>query len=318
MASSARPLIIDTDPGIDDAFALALAARSPEVDLLAVTTVYGNVDIERTSANAVRILSLCGRDDVPVAKGAWRPLAGDNPHHAQYAHGEDGLGGSAEKLGPPARPLAPRPAVETIATILEAADRPVTIAAIGPLTNIAAVLSSYPDAAAMIDRIVVMGGAVAEGNITPAAEFNVWSDPEAARRVLVDSEVAVTVVPLDLTHQAWFGRDWLGALSDSGKVGAALVELTTPYRKLYRKILTKDVLVLHDIVALVEIIWPGTLTVHPYRVDVECGTGPARGALITDRRLFHDGPAFGREVGVAVGTQLETLQSLTLNRLAAL
>jgi pyrimidine-specific ribonucleoside hydrolase len=317
MTPKPTPLIIDTDPGVDDAFAIALAACSPEVDLRAVTTVYGNVAMDQTTRNALQILALCGRDDVLVAAGAKRPLVYPHPGRTHYAHGMDGLGGRAASLPQHHRVVEQRPAVELLADVIEASNRPVTIAAIAPLTNIAVLLSVYPELGRRIGRLVIMGGAAFGGNITASAEFNIWSDPEAARRVLVDSDIQTTLVPLDLTHRSAVAPQWLDALSGSGRTPAALVSLSPPYRAHYQRMLGMDVLVLHDAVAMAEAIWPGTLRCRKMRVDVECGHGPARGAIIADARLHHIDPPVGRDIEVALDADLDALRELLLKRLSA-
>jgi pyrimidine-specific ribonucleoside hydrolase len=193
------PLIIDTDPGVDDAVALALAVASPEADLLAVTTVFGNAPVASTTANACRLLALLGRPDVPVAAGADRPLAHPCSRGAQAWHGADGLGGRAATLPVPTTRPDPRGAVGLMADVLRSAAEPVTIVPIGPLTNIAALLDAHPGLAPRIGRIVAMGGSLGAGNTAGGAEFNVGSDPEAAHRVLTQDAVPTTLVPLDLT-----------------------------------------------------------------------------------------------------------------------
>src|SRR5438477_6800136 len=188
------PIRLDCDPGHDDAIALLLALASPEVELVGVTTVAGNQTVEKTTANAIRVLELGGRDDIPVAAGAGRPLVRD-PFVAAYVHGESGLDGP--DLPPPRGGPVTQPAVEFLAE--RVAGR--TLVATGPLTNVALLLALHPDARP--DRIVLMGGAIAEGNVTPAAEFNIWADPEAAARVFA-SGIDLTMVGLDVTHKALF------------------------------------------------------------------------------------------------------------------
>ena len=277
-------LIIDTDPGVDDAFAIALAALDPHVELLGVTTVYGNVPVEATTRNAQRILALCGAGGVPVAKGAERPLVHPHPHRARYAHGTDGLSGRSDVLPEPLSPIAGIGAVELMVSLLRQADEPVVLAPIGPLTNIALLLAAYPEIKPQIDRIVIMGGAVDGGNVTARAEFNLWSDPEAARRVLTEPGVRCVLVPMDLTYQCAVDVPWLDELAASGPIGAALRELTTDYLDHYTKALGRPAVVMHDAIAVAEAIWPGTLRTKAFPLDIECGFGPARGALITDRR----------------------------------
>lgn len=297
-------LIIDTDPGVDDAFALALAALDPGVDLLGVTTVFGNVPLEYTTRNALRILELCGRPDVPVAAGSARPLVHRPLRESVRSHGSDGLSGRAETLPRPSREALGTGAVELIASLLEAATEPVTIAAIGPLTNIALLLAAYPRLTPKIGGIVVMGGAIDGGNIAARAEFNIHSDPEAAHRILVEEDVPCVLVPLDLTYRCAVDEQWLARLAASGRIGAALHGLTPDYLATYTKALGRPAMVLHDAVAVAEAITPGTLKTQTIPVAVECGHGPARGAVIADRRrpelIDHTGTATGRPIDVAV------------------
>ncbi|MEV6909572.1 nucleoside hydrolase [Amycolatopsis sp. NPDC051071] len=310
-------LIIDTDPGVDDAFALALAARSEDVDLLGVTTVFGNVPLSHTTANARRLLQLFGREDVPVAAGAARPLVYDNAEPAGFVHGEDGLSGHAGTLPEANRPLDERGAVRLLVDLLEAADEPVTIAPIGPLTNIALLLAAHPGIREKIGRIVIMGGGVTKGNSTPSAEFNVWSDPEAARRVLFDEDIPTVLVPLDITHQCTVDSAWLGKLAASGPLGAALEALTPTYVTHYSPILGFPGMVMHDAVAVAEAIKPGILHTEAYPVDVECGFGPARGTTLVDRRRLRstDPQAVpGRTVDVALTTDVDAFREFVLGR----
>src|SRR4051794_19092711 len=183
-----QPVIIDCDPGHDDAMALMLAAASPEVELVAVTTVAGNQTLDKVTANAIRVLDVLGADDIPVAAGADRGLI----HAAESAsevHGETGLDGP--DLPPPSREPEPLHAVELLAQKLR--ERPLTLIPIGPLTNIALLLATHPELAGRIERVVIMGGAIGMGNATPSAEFNLWADPEAAARVFT-SGLDVTMV----------------------------------------------------------------------------------------------------------------------------
>lgn len=309
-------LLIDTDPGVDDAFAIALAALDPGVELLGVTTVFGNVPVEATTRNAQRVLALCGRDDVPVARGAERPLVHPHPHRARYAHGSDGLSGRSAALPEPSSELAAEGAVEQMARQLRAAEEPVTLAPIGPLTNVALLLAIHPELKPKLDRVVIMGGALGGGNVTASAEFNVWSDPEAARRVLTEPELDVVLVPMDLTYRCAVDLPWLERLEASGPIGAALRELTPDYLEHYTRALGRPAVVLHDAVAVVEAIGPGTLTTEVLPLDVECAFGPSRGAVVADRRrrelIAETEDLHGTPVKVAVDADLEDLRATLL------
>jgi len=314
-------LIIDTDPGIDDAFAISLAAVSADVDLLGVTTVFGNVPLSATTINARRLLELCGRSDVPVAAGADRPLVHPQLFTAAYVHGTDGLSGQSHTLPEPTRPLESRDAISLLAELLSAADEPVTIAPIGPLTNIAILLAAHPGLKEKIARIVIMGGGLTFGNTTTAAEFNVWSDPEAARRVLVEETVPCVLVPLDLTHRCAVDSAWLEKLAAAGPVGAALTSLTGSYLKHYPNVLGRNGIVLHDTVAVAEAISPGILRTESYPIDVDCTSGPSRGATLVDQRrpqarAEHPETAPVHTVEVAVDTDLDGLRGFVLDRLS--
>jgi pyrimidine-specific ribonucleoside hydrolase len=288
-------LIVDTDPGVDDAVALMLALASPEVDLLAVCPVFGNVALPDTTANAGRVLALCDRSDVPVAPGAARPLVHPQRERAARWHGDDGLGGRAGALPAPAVPPDPRGSVAVVAELLRAAAEPVTIAAIGPLTNVALLLAVHPELADRIARIVVMGGALGAGNTSGVAEFNVHCDPEAAHRVLTQADVPVTMVPLDITLRCPAGPPWLAELAGAGPRCRELGLVLEHYRASFRERYGRDAVAVHDAVAVLEAIRPGTLTTTPMRVDVACDLGPARGATVPS----------GGEPTVAVATDVD-------------
>lgn len=308
------PLVIDTDPGVDDAVALLLAAASPEVQLLAVTTVYGNVELERTTDNARRLLELAGRPDLPVAAGAARPLVHVQPMRAADWHGADGLGGGASTLPAPTSAPYPRGAVDLMAEVLQASKTPVTIAAIGPMTNVALLLAVHPELAGRIGRLVVMGGSMTVGNTTGAAEFNVYSDPEAAQRVLHRPEVAVTLVPLDLTVRCAVPGSWLDALAAAGPRCAALAGLVGHYRARFTASYGFDGVALHDAVAVLEAAVPGTLSTTQLALQVACDFGPARGATVVDT----SSAGSGGPVAVAAEADIPALHAAILDRLRSL
>ncbi|WP_339330540.1 pyrimidine-specific ribonucleoside hydrolase RihA [Aeromonas hydrophila] len=192
------PVILDCDPGHDDAIALILALASTELKVLAVTTSAGNQTPDKTLNNALRILTLLGRDDIPVAAGAPKPLARELII-ADNVHGESGLDGP--KLPDPGFAPVAMTALELMAKCLRESPEPVTLVPTGPLTNIALLLAAHPELKSKIARIVLMGGAAGAGNWTPAAEFNIYVDPEAADMVF-KSGLPITMCGLDVTHEA--------------------------------------------------------------------------------------------------------------------
>ena len=198
-AAARIPVILDVDTGVDDAMALALAVALPKVDLLAVTTVAGNVDVDRTHTNTRDVLNALGRSDVPVHRGAHHPLARRH-RAAPHVHGADGIGGATL----PDSPAAPEPVLGPARIIGLARERPgeITLVAVGPLTNLAIALNVEPRLPELLRRVVVMGGAYhVPGNITPFAEFNIWEDPEAAAQVFEAGFTDLTLIGLDVTHQ---------------------------------------------------------------------------------------------------------------------
>ncbi len=207
-------IIIDTDPGQDDAFAILLALASPEVDLLGITTVAGNVPLALTTLNARKICELAGRPDTPIYAGCDRPMRVPLVT-AEHVHGATGLDGY--DLPDPVMPVQAQNGVDfLIETLRREPAGTVTLCPLGPLTNIATALSRAPDIAARIKRIVLMGGGFFEGgNITPAAEFNIFVDPDAAT-VVLGSGVAVTILPLDVTHKVLTSPARIAALRAIG------------------------------------------------------------------------------------------------------
>lgn len=304
-------LIIDTDPGVDDAFALALAARHPGIELVGVTTVFGNVGLEHTTRNALRLLTLCGRTDVPVAAGAARPLVHPEPPHAEHVHGTDGLSGQAHTL--PEHPSGPetQDGVTLLAELLAAAEEPVTLAPIGPLTNIAALLAAHPWAKRKIERVVIMGGSTEGGNVSAAAEFNIACDPEAAARVFTEDGLRRVLVGLDVTMQTTIDAAWLDTLDSA--VGGMLAGLTSQYFDAYDVALVQRAIPMHDALAVAEAIEPGIVTTTTLPVAVDTAFGPSRGATVADRRR---GSTAAHRSEVAVAADAERLRALLHARLS--
>ena len=273
-------ILLDCDPGHDDAIALLLALSSPEVELVGVTTVHGNQTLAKTTTNALKLLEFVGRTEVPVAAGADRPIRRE-PFVAEYVHGESGMDGPTLPQ-PTTEPVAQH-AVDFIADTVLASQEPITLVPTGPLTNIGLFLARHPEAAAKVERIVLMGGAIGEGNVTPAAEFNIWCDPEAADRVFT-SRLDVTMVGLDVTHQAIFGPEPTARLKDSRRVGTMVAELLEFYGQFHRKAYGWDGSPIHDAVAMAHAFRPGILeTVHT-GVRIDCGEELGRGRTNVDLR----------------------------------
>ena len=298
-------VLLDCDPGHDDAIALLLALASPEVELLGVTTVAGNQTLDKTTANAIRVLELAGRAEVPVAAGADRPLVRERSVAANV-HGETGLDGP--DLPPPQGAPVEAHAVDFLAERLAGA----TLVATGPLTNVALLLARHPDAKP--ERLVLMGGSIAEGNVTPAAEFNIWADPEAATRVFA-SGLDVTMVGLDVTHRALVTTAHKEQLRAAGRVGRFVAELLDFYGVFHRKVYGFDGSPVHDAVAVAQVIRPDLLELERLNVRVDCESELCRGRTVVDvwRRTGLEPNA-----NVAVGIDSQAFLDLLLERLAKL
>ncbi len=276
----ARPrVVIDTDPGVDDAVAILLALASEEIDVCAITTVAGNVGIDKTTLNARRLVELAGRPDLTVARGAAGPLVGALDE-AGEVHGLDGLGDL--EWDEPGVPEADEHAVEVLARLAEEA--PLTIVAIGPLTNLALLQARHPGIESRVERLVVMGGASFHGNVTAAAEFNVWADPEAAARVM-SGAWPITLMPLDLTHQAVLNDADLDYLRGLGTtVGERLAGMLEPYAAFHDQWYGNRDVIMHDATAVYELLAPGAIETVGAHVEVETSGRLTRGETVIDRR----------------------------------
>lgn len=289
------PLLIDCDPGHDDAIAILLALASPEVELLGVTTVGGNSELANTTRNALTVLEVAGRADVPVAPGCDHPLV-RRLQVADHVHGKSGMDGPV--LEPPTTEALDTHAVDFLAETMAANPERVTLTAVGPLTNIALLLRHFPSVADSIERVVVMGGAVGLGNTTPAAEFNIWSDPEAAD-VVFRAGLDVTMVGLDVTHQARMGRQHGEALRSSGRCGALVADLLDFFVQFHERVYGLDSSPVHDAVAVADVIWPDLLEADYFHVAVETSSELTRGRTVVDRwRVTGEEP--NARVGLAI------------------
>ena len=262
MSNAKRRVILDTDPGVDDALALLYLRNRPDLDLVAITTVFGNADIETTTRNAVWLRARLGLS-APVHRGAAAPLSRPRGLSPVHVHGENGLGDIdlSGLLIPAADPGA---AHERIVTLVRAYPGEITLVAIGPLTNLALALRAAPDIASLVARVTIMGGAFAGGNVTPFAEANIHNDPEAAAEVLAASW-PITLVPLDATMPSVLSNADARALSQSGEAGRFVHDVTRGYAKAYERL---DGCVLHDVAALVSLTRPELFTTRAGPVSV--------------------------------------------------
>jgi pyrimidine-specific ribonucleoside hydrolase len=279
------PIILDCDPGHDDAIAILLAVASPELDLQAVTTVSGNQTLDKTTNNALRVLELAGRTDIPVYAGADAPFVRKRDV-AAHVHGESGLDGP--DLPPPSQSAQPEHAVEFLGRRYRSSDTPVLVAT-GPLTNVGLLFATHADARP--ERIVLMGGAIGEGNRTPAAEFNIWADPEAAQRVFAEG-LDTTMVGLDVTHRALIKDEHTERMRGAGRVGKVVAELMDFYARFHKRRYTDlDGSPMHDPVCIAHLIDPTLMDVRDASIEVDCTTGPSWGRTNVDwRGREHSGP----------------------------
>jgi pyrimidine-specific ribonucleoside hydrolase len=301
----ATPILIDCDPGHDDAIALLLALASPELELRGVTTVSGNTTLPNATANALKILEFASRTDIPVAAGADRPLLREQ-YVAKYVHGESGMEGP-ELPEPRTRPVQQH-AVDFLAERVEGA----TLVPVGPLTNIALLLARYPDVRP--ERIVLMGGAIAEGNVTPAAEFNIWADPEAAARVFA-SGIDLTMIGLDVTHRALVGAAEAEQLRASGRTGTLVAELLEYYGLFHAQTYGFAGSPIHDAIAVAHVLRAGLVETRHRHVAIETQSELCRGRTVVDlwRRT-------GNEPNAHVGVDIDAgaFVELLVERIASL
>jgi len=291
----AIPVIIDCDPGTDDAVALLLAIASPELSVLAVTVAGGNAGLHHTLPNALALVALAG-SAIPVHAGADRPLLGQFVSEP-WVHGAEGLGGI---VLPPGGPIAPELAADAIRRILRGAAEPITLVGIGPATNLALALTTEPALADRVEQIVLMSGAWAEGNVTPAAEFNAWSDPEALA-ILLASRRPVVFATLELTAQALATPARITAWRALGTgrclQAACDIQASVPHAPR----LGGHGAPLHDPCAIAWLINPTLFTARPCSVRMDLGPGPGRGRTLIDR--------WGRTGDPLHATVLETLDA---------
>ena len=279
---TARKIIIDTDPGQDDAVAILLALASPEeIDVLGITAVAGNVPLSLTSKNARIVCELAGKPHTKIFSGCDRPL-GRKLVTAEHVHGQTGLNGPV--LPDPVMPLQEQHAVDFIIDTLRAHDADtVTLCPLGPLTNIAMAFEKAPDIVEKVQEIVLMGGAYFEvGNITPAAEFNIYVDPQAAH-IVFTSGAPIVVMPLDVTHKALVTQPRNDAFRAIGnKVGVAVAEMTDFFERFDKEKYGSNGAPLHDPCVTAYLIRPELFTGHRINVEIETHSELTMGMTVAD------------------------------------
>lgn len=312
-----RKIIIDTDPGIDDAMAIFYALQSPELDVIGITTVFGNAATPTCTTNALRLLEIAGRGDIPVCSGAQRSLTRPFTGGAHWVHGADGQGNT--NLADPHLSASPQPAAEFIAEQVLRSPGEVTLVAIAPLTNVALALLLYPDLATHIAQIVLMGGnAYVEGNASPTAEANIRNDPESADIVL-GADCPVTMIGLDVTHKVMMSGQLLDQIGGFANPRAEHLARILPfYRQFYRSRYGHDGIYVHDSTTISYLLNPSlfTLVSHPVRVETGPGisrgkTWPAQGDSDRDRP-WQD----RQQVSIAVDVDADAAIQMEVERLA--
>jgi uridine nucleosidase len=311
----AKKIIIDTDPGVDDAMAILFAMQSPELEVIGLTTVFGNVYTDLATQNALRLVEFAGQPDLPVAHGAELPLIAPLEYVADFVHGADGLGNTSP---PPAQGRAiDRPAAQFIVETVMAQPGEITLVPVGPLTNIALALALEPRLAANVAEVVIMGGAaMVNGNVTPAAEANIIHDPHAAD-VVFRAGWPLTMVGLDVTMKTIMTGDYLASLQSS-RTGRFIYEISRFYQDFHTQSYGLEGIHTHDPSAIAYVIEPDLFKVErgPIRVVTE---GIAFGQTLLDNRQRWQGRHAWTDVpaaNVCVDVDSERLLALYKSRIA--
>lgn len=314
MTGQPIPVIIDCDTGVDDALALLFAVRHPGIDLRAVTCVAGNTDVDGVVRNTLTVLEQAGAGDIPVARGAERPLI-EPVRTAQHVHGLDGMGDLG--LPAPTRVAVDVDAVTLLRREILASPRPITLIPTAPLTNIALLLRTHPEVVRNIERIVFMGGAVATGNATPVAEFNVWHDPEAAA-VLLTAGVPITMYGLDVFERVIVPAADVQRLRASAEPSLRMAGELLAHRDPATTGDPTPTGGLGDAGAVCAVVDPDGLTTELLPVEVSLAPGPTRGQTVVDRRRrpgeseIHEGEREVTLVDVGLGVDVERYVKLWL------
>ncbi|WP_018395325.1 nucleoside hydrolase [Bacillus sp. 37MA] len=291
-----RKIIMDCDPGHDDAIAIILAAVQPQLEILGITTVSGNAEIEKTTNNALKICDLVSLTEVVVSKGASEPLVRLR-ETAPGIHGDSGLDGP--ELPEPSRSWSEEHGFDTIIRLIKESNEPVTILPTGPLTNIALALSKAPEIKDNIEEIVLMGGGTF-GNWTPTAEFNIWADPEAAKKVF-DSGIPIVVMGLDITHQALATKEVIEQVNTIDNNVAKIVgELLVFFASTYKEMFDFDGAPVHDVLTVAYCVAPELFKTKDVNITVE-----TKGEFTAGTTLIDLHGVTGRKVNAKFGLELD-------------
>lgn len=288
------PIILDMDPGIDDAAALSVALNHPEIDIKLLTSVMGNVGVDKTTLNELKLVEFFDRQDVIVAKGAEKPLK-KTYEDASYVHGASGMPGY--DFPEVTKELDPRDAVTAMVDTLNAAEEPMIIVATGAYTNIANLVTKHPEVKSKIKKFVLMGGSISGGNVSSVAEFNVYSDPDAAKQVF-ESGVEIVMIGLDVTLKALLTNESMAKLPTLGRAGEMLSSLTSEYSDQ-----TPAGKPMHDVNTIFYLIHPEAIKTEYYQVDV-ITEGPAIGATVADTQDRWSNGRKNVHVGVDIDADL--------------
>ncbi len=313
-----RKVIIDTDPGVDDTMAIYFALKAPELELIGLTTIFGNVTTELATTNALRLMEIAGRTDIPVAKGSDNPIAVPYSGAVPFVHGDDGQGNV--NLPPPTTKAVDQSAAQFIVDQIMSQPGEVTLIPVGPLTNIALALRLEPRIAQNVKEVVIMGGnALGPGNASPAAEANIRNDPEAAD-VVFGGAWQVTMVGLDVTNHVFMSD---AHLAEYGKINDPLTQhvarIVPFYRNFYNQRMGLEGILVHDSSAVAYVIDPSLFTVEKWPLRVDSNEGISRGKTWpaigdTDRHhlaAWRDRP----RVNVCVGVRGDDVVALELSRM---
>jgi len=307
-------IIIDTDPGVDDALTFLLALASPEIELEALATVHGNIGIEKTTRNSLAVLELANARHIPVARGCSLPLVSELRNSGEAVHGQSGIGRAI--LPEPQSKVVDRHAIDFLIGRILAEPNQITLFTIGPMTNLALAIRKEPRIVPALKGLVAMGGAIRQGgNVTPLAEFNIHADPHAAH-IVFHSGIPMTLIPLDVTYKCLLTSADVERLNKIDSPIARFVsDATATYMGFYRKYEGFDGCVLHDPLTIAAIIAPELLTIEEHYVDVDISGGVSMGNTFADFMKVSKKPA---NMKVALDVRGREFVELFIERMEAL